>query len=264
MLNDVAGKPLRAWDSRGHAFRTEYDALRRPLRQFVRGHDAQDPTAELLVGRTEYGEGEPGDVAEQPARAGRAGLRRRRRRHQRGLRLQGQPAARPAGSSPRTTERIPTGPASRRSSREQFDSSTTYDALNRPVTVTTPDGSVMRPAYNEASLLERVGRQPARRGRRPPSSSPTSTTTPRASATRSTTATACAPTYGYDPMTFRLMQLSTTRTVRRMSGPCRTCPTPTTRSATSPTSATTRSRRSTSTTRSSSRTPTTPTTRSIG
>ena len=62
MLNDVAGQPLRAWDSRGHAFRTEYDALRRPLRQFVRGHDAQDPTIELLFGRTDYGEGEPGDV----------------------------------------------------------------------------------------------------------------------------------------------------------------------------------------------------------
>ena len=32
MLNDVAGKPIRAWDSRGHSFRTEYDPLRRPLR----------------------------------------------------------------------------------------------------------------------------------------------------------------------------------------------------------------------------------------
>ena len=30
MLNDVAGKPLRAWDSRDHRFRTAYDALRRP------------------------------------------------------------------------------------------------------------------------------------------------------------------------------------------------------------------------------------------
>ena len=30
MLSDVTGKPIRAWDSRGHAFRTAYDALRRP------------------------------------------------------------------------------------------------------------------------------------------------------------------------------------------------------------------------------------------
>jgi hypothetical protein len=40
MLNDVAGKPIRAWDSRGHELRTAYDQLRRPLRQFVRGTDA--------------------------------------------------------------------------------------------------------------------------------------------------------------------------------------------------------------------------------
>ena len=32
MLNDVAGKPIHAWDSRGHVFRTEYDELRRPAR----------------------------------------------------------------------------------------------------------------------------------------------------------------------------------------------------------------------------------------
>ena len=31
-LGDVAGKPLRAWDSRGHTFTTTYDALRRPQR----------------------------------------------------------------------------------------------------------------------------------------------------------------------------------------------------------------------------------------
>jgi hypothetical protein len=36
MLGDVSGKPIRSWDSRGHAFRTEYDALRRPLRVDLR------------------------------------------------------------------------------------------------------------------------------------------------------------------------------------------------------------------------------------
>ena len=40
MLNDVSGKPIRSWDSRGHVFRTEYDALRRPVRAFVQGTDA--------------------------------------------------------------------------------------------------------------------------------------------------------------------------------------------------------------------------------
>jgi len=37
MLNDAGGKPVRAWNSRGFAFRTEYDHLRRPERSFVGG-----------------------------------------------------------------------------------------------------------------------------------------------------------------------------------------------------------------------------------
>lgn len=36
----------------------------------------------------------------------------------------------------------------------EFTSSTTYDALNRPVTLTTPDNSIISPIYNEANLLE--------------------------------------------------------------------------------------------------------------
>ena len=31
MLNDAAGKPMLAWDSRGHTFRTDYDELHRPV-----------------------------------------------------------------------------------------------------------------------------------------------------------------------------------------------------------------------------------------
>ncbi len=68
MLNDVAGQPIRAWDARGHAFRTEYDQLHRPVRQFVRGTDAQesDPRVldrEVLFGKIEYGEEQADDVA---------------------------------------------------------------------------------------------------------------------------------------------------------------------------------------------------------
>ena len=51
MLNDVAGKPIRAWDSRGHNFRTAYDALRRPVEQTVRGTDAPDSDPRTLEPR---------------------------------------------------------------------------------------------------------------------------------------------------------------------------------------------------------------------
>src|SRR6185312_386168 len=71
MLNDVSGKPIRAWDSRGHNFTTKYDALRRPLEHYVRGTFSDpdplkpnsDPrtlnpanAAGLLVDRIDYGE----------------------------------------------------------------------------------------------------------------------------------------------------------------------------------------------------------------
>jgi RHS repeat-associated protein len=52
MLNDVAGKPLYAWDSRDHRFRTAYDSIRRPTDSFL--HEGAGP--ELLVGRSMYGE----------------------------------------------------------------------------------------------------------------------------------------------------------------------------------------------------------------
>jgi RHS repeat-associated protein len=39
---------------------------------------------------------------------------------------------------------------------ELFASSTQYDAINRPITATGPDGSVVHPTYNEANLLETV------------------------------------------------------------------------------------------------------------
>ena len=56
MLNDVTGKPIRVWDSRGHDLRIEYDQLRRPLRSFVTGADPSDPNKELLTERIVYGE----------------------------------------------------------------------------------------------------------------------------------------------------------------------------------------------------------------
>ena len=60
MLNDVKGKPIRAWDSRGHNFTTTYDALRRPMTQIVRGttpaSDQRTFNLDVVVDKIEYGE----------------------------------------------------------------------------------------------------------------------------------------------------------------------------------------------------------------
>jgi hypothetical protein len=61
MLNDVTGKPIRAWNSRKYIFRTEYDSPRRPLKSFVQGGDPSEPNPkvlaqEILFERTIYGD----------------------------------------------------------------------------------------------------------------------------------------------------------------------------------------------------------------
>ena len=53
LLPDVTGKPVHSWNSRGFTFRTDYDALRRPVRTYVAGPGI---TGQALQARTEYGE----------------------------------------------------------------------------------------------------------------------------------------------------------------------------------------------------------------
>ena len=175
ILNDVSGQPIRAWDSRGHTVRTEYDALRRPLRIFVTGADPELPDEEILTERLVYGEAH-------------AEAQDRNLRGQLHLHLDQAGAATTEafdfkGNPLRTTRRLAAdykevvdwGTASTSDAlddltnrpsllfleSETFTAETTYDALNRPVTLTTPHTETMlpniiRPGYNEASMLESV------------------------------------------------------------------------------------------------------------
>ena len=59
MLNDVAGKPIRAWDSRGHNFAHRYDALRRPMRHVRRAAPTGRPGRGTLDRPLSYGEQHP-------------------------------------------------------------------------------------------------------------------------------------------------------------------------------------------------------------
>src|SRR6202030_2600677 len=68
MLSDTTGKTIRAWDTRGHNFRTEYDAARRPVALYVQGTDSANSdlrtlAAEVLFQKITYGEGQPNDQA---------------------------------------------------------------------------------------------------------------------------------------------------------------------------------------------------------
>jgi RHS repeat-associated protein len=187
MLNDVAGKPIRAWDGRGHSFRTEYDPLRRPLRSFVTGADPTRPSRELLTERLVYGEQHPEDELRN--------LRGRLYLHLDQAGVVTSEAHDFKGNPLRATRRLTNGTQYRqavdwtpvdadhvalptdagtildldalkaalapRLEADTYTSLTTYDALNRPVSLTAPHTpamrpSVIRPGYNEANLLKRV------------------------------------------------------------------------------------------------------------
>jgi hypothetical protein len=152
MLKDVAGKPVRSWSSRHFVIRAEYDALRRPTCSFVRGGDPYERNAllfteETLFERTVYGDSPDIGLPEH---------------RQRAANLRGKPYRYFDDAGVVTTDRYDFKGNLLRSERqfsrdyrsvpdwsrdpamevERFAGSTTYDALNRPVTVTSPDDSL--------------------------------------------------------------------------------------------------------------------------
>src|SRR5207248_4754170 len=52
MLDDAMGKPVFAWDSRGHTIRTDHDGLRRPTKVHLRVDDGPAIVVQEMV----YGE----------------------------------------------------------------------------------------------------------------------------------------------------------------------------------------------------------------
>lgn len=154
MLNDVIGKPVRAWDQRGHTIETEYDELRRPIALYVSGGTDIPMGQRVLAEKTVYGEAQ--------------GVAKNHR---------GKVYQHYDGAGAVTNDEYDFKGYLLESSRtlvkeykkqidwnqppvddETFTSTTEYDALNRPVVLTTPHNanvkpSVIRPVYNEANLL---------------------------------------------------------------------------------------------------------------
>lgn len=167
---DAAGKPLRSWDARGQTMWSEYDALQRPTHAWV--HDGSD---EKLVLRTVYGEA----LADETSGPTPEDLNLRGRAH---LVYDSAGAVKSEGHDFKgnllranrrlttnylatpdwialSTDTLPSAIESAAAgllSSEVWETETEYDALNRVVKSTTPDGSETRPVYNEANLLEEL------------------------------------------------------------------------------------------------------------
>ena len=151
MLNDVAGKPLYAWDSRDHQFRTTYDQLRRPVETSLR----EGAGSERLIGRRLYGETRPNPEAKNLRGKvvqlfDQAGVVTSDDYDFKGNLLR---SSRQLAQEYKNTLDWSFNPGL---SPEIFTGSTAYDALNRPTSAISPDGSVYRPTFNEANLLEKV------------------------------------------------------------------------------------------------------------
>lgn len=188
LLNDAGGQPIRAWDSRGHMFRTAYDELRRLLKSFVTGADVLDPGREVLFQRILYGEQHPdhekcnlrGRAYLHLDQAGaitnefydfkgnqRQGKRRLAKNYQSVVAWGEVDALMPSDHTSKVDLAGLAGALVPLLEAETFHSSTTYDALNRPIQMVAPHSDrqgatiplsvhVLRPGYNEANLLERL------------------------------------------------------------------------------------------------------------
>ena len=229
MLNDAGGKPIRAWDSRGHETTTRYDALRRVVENRVNG---------AVVERIEYGD--------RLAQAEALNLRTRVCRHfdSAGVMVNGRLSASGEivesfdfkGNLLHGTRRLmrdyTTTPDWQRApalEAETFESSTRYDALNRAVQSTAPHSDaprakrhVIQPAFDAANRLARVdvwmdrGADPA--GLLDPREDAPSAVgvsdieyDAKGQRLRIDYKNGATTRYEYDPQTFRLTRLSTLR-----------------------------------------------------
>lgn len=207
MLNDVTGKPIRAWDSRGFLRRMTYDELRRPT-----GLNVTENGVERLAERTVYGEGQD-DATNHRTRVYQvsdgAGVVANVAYDFKGNLLESRRDLLPTYQQAVNWLQNPVA------NYGSFATRTTYDALNRPLTVTTPDKSTYRPGYNEANLLEKVdvNLRGEQENGQPKWTSFVTNINYSAKGQRELIAygNGAKTEYDYDPLTFRLTRLKTTR-----------------------------------------------------
>jgi RHS repeat-associated protein len=184
MLNDGLGKPIRAWDSPGHTFRTEYDPLRRPVRTWVTGANPANPVQEVLTERLVYGEQHPeaearnlrGQVYLHLDQAGGvtseahdfkgnllSSSRRLATEYKQAMSWSSVDGVIPASAMTAFDPAVLEAALVPLVEAETFTSHTLFDALNRPIQMIVPRSNqagakrnVIQPEYNEANLLERV------------------------------------------------------------------------------------------------------------
>jgi RHS repeat-associated protein len=210
MLNDVTGKPIRAWDSRGFQRRMTYDELRRPTGLYVTENAVERLAEETIYGESQ-GDGRNHRTRVYQVRDG-AGVVSNIHYDFKGNLLESKRELLPLSIYKQvvnwTQNPSPSGGT--------FTNRSTFDALNRPLSITSPDGSIYRPTFNEANLLDKVDVN--LRGKKDNAGQAVWTSfvtnvNYNAKGQRELIAygNGAQTIYDYDPPTFRLIHLKTTR-----------------------------------------------------
>ena len=151
MLADVAGKPVRAWDNREHAFRNTYDPLQRPIEKY-----ATIDNTEILIEKIAYGTNNDGNnpdlynIGQIEYIYDPSGKTQIVEYDFKGNPLQTTKQYCDNYQNDIDWNQNPS------LINELFTQQTQYDALNRPILLTQPDGSQIAYIYNKAALLETV------------------------------------------------------------------------------------------------------------
>jgi RHS repeat-associated protein len=237
-LNNVAGQPIRAWDARGHAFRTVYDADQRPTQRYVSTNGAPETLLDYAV----YGEGQPaanlcGRLFRHYDTAGYlenttydyegnllSSVRQLALDYQQSpdwTPLAGLTTASQLDTTATAAGLIPTGDAG----RDTFIATNSYDALNRPtqqIAAHNPSmkPDVVQPGYDQGAMLITLDvwlqQSAVPAALLDPATADQHTLTgidynARGQRLQATQGNGATTAYTYDPLTFRLTGLTTTR-----------------------------------------------------
>jgi RHS repeat-associated protein len=209
-LRDAAGAPIRVWDSRGHTTSVSYDPLRRPVEVWIRRRDGSG----WLASRTEYGEQAPDASARN--------LRGRVHRLFDGSGIATTGRYDVKGNPLATSRQLTSGYHAEPDwsgevalASEVHTGSAGYDARNRLVHQTLPDGSDVHRRYDPAGRLSGVDL------RRPGATTATASVAaigydPRGQRTHVVYGNGVRTDYEYDPETFRIRRLRTIRGGERL------------------------------------------------
>ncbi|RLL55049.1 toxin [Mariprofundus sp. EBB-1] len=153
-LINILGNPVRSWDSRNHTFRSVFDELHRPVERWMQ----EDTNPELLIGKTIYGENTDEDLVRNlngqvKQVFDQAGMVESHLIDFKGNLLHG---SRRLAREYKGTVDWSAADFELLLEDEVFESRSAFDALNRPRWAVSPDGSITAHDYSERGALKRV------------------------------------------------------------------------------------------------------------